>query len=103
MACWYADTVGLQRKKKIVSLFYRLNGVQRRRLQFSKVRLTPDCQPRMCGAKNAAMTPLTGGCGNCDQQTRARPDSSGAQNAEEHGENTIDPAVTFEHDFIEQT
>jgi len=57
----------------------------------------------MCGAKNAAMTPLTGGCGNCDQQTRARPDSSGAQNAEEHGENTIDPAVTFEHDFIEQT
>lgn len=90
MVYCYVDAVDLQRINKTTNLFYLLNDVQRRRLQFWKDNQTQDCLPYVHGARNAETTPLIGGCGNYGQQTRARPDSSGARSVGKRGGNMID-------------
>jgi len=97
----YVGAADLQRNNRTTNLFYLLNGMQRRRLQFSKDNQTQDYRPCMHGAGNAETTLLTGGCDNYGQQTRARPDSSGAQSAGKRGGSMIDQQHLVHLDLYE--
>jgi hypothetical protein len=90
MVYYYADAADLQQNNRTTNLFYLLNGMQRRRLQFLKDNQTRDYRQCMHGAENVETTLLTGGCGNCGQQTRVKPDSSGARSAGKRGGSMID-------------